>query len=134
VTAHGSSGLGRCVGKKRNGVLEKGWLYSNALRIVGELDGSNNLVSRFVYADGVNVPDYVVRAGVTYRIVTDHLGSPRLVVNTATGEIVQRTDYDAWGQITFEELAPGFAPIPFGFAGGLYDRDIGVRSVWGARL
>ena len=30
------------------------------------------VVSTFVYATGVNVPDYMVRAGVTYRILRDH--------------------------------------------------------------
>ncbi len=57
------------------------------------------IVSRFVYGKGINVPDYMVREGVTYRIVTDHLGSPRLVVNTATGAIVQRMDYDEYGNV-----------------------------------
>jgi RHS repeat-associated protein len=45
------------------------------------------------------------------------------VVNAATGAVAQRTDYDAWGNVVAETLAPGFAPVPFGFAGGLYDRD-----------
>ena len=34
--------------------------------------------ARFVYATGVNVPDYMIKGGVTYRIVTDHLGSVRV--------------------------------------------------------
>ena len=33
---------------------------------------------------------YLIRAGETYRIITDHLGSPRLIVNTNTGEVAQR--------------------------------------------
>jgi hypothetical protein len=36
---------------------------------------------------------------------------------------VQRTDYDPWGNVTRDTLQPGFRPIPFGCAGGLYDRD-----------
>ena len=32
-----------------------------------------------------------------YQIITDHLGSPRLVVNVATGVVVQRIDYDEFG-------------------------------------
>src|SRR6185503_11893125 len=66
----------------------------------------------------VNVPDYMVKAGQTYRIITDDLGSPRLVVNVATGAIAQRMDYDAFG-VVLVDTNPGFQP--FGFAGGLYE-------------
>jgi hypothetical protein len=52
------------------------------------------LVSRFVYAESVNVPSYLIQGSATYRILTDHLGSPRLVVDAATGVVAQRIDYD----------------------------------------
>jgi RHS repeat-associated protein len=52
--------------------------------------------------------------------LTDHLGSVRLVVNTADGAIAQRLDYDEYGQV-LQDTNPGFQP--FGFAGGLYDPD-----------
>ena len=67
----------------------------------------------------------MVKGGVTYRIVTDHLGSPRLVVDTATGAIAQRMDYDDFGNVLLD-TNPGFQP--FGFAGGLYDRTRAVPS------
>jgi RHS repeat-associated protein len=75
-------------------------------------------VSRFVYGTSPLVPDYVIKGGVNYQIVSDHLGSPRLVVDTATGTVVQRLDYDEFGNIALD-TNPGFQP--FGFAGGLYD-------------
>ena len=53
-----------------------------------------------------------------YQIITDHLGSPRLVVDVSTGDVVQRIDYDEFGNIAYDSN-PGFQP--FGFAGGLYD-------------
>jgi len=34
-----------------------------------------------------------------YRLITDHLGSVRLVVNAETGAVVQRMDYDAFGRV-----------------------------------
>lgn len=104
-------------------MLQKGWLYEDQLRPVAELDGSGAVVSRFVYATRVNVPDYMVKGGVTYRLVLDHLGSVRLVVNTQNGQVVQRLDYDAWGLVTLD-TNPGFQP--FGFAGGLYDTQTGL--------
>jgi YD repeat-containing protein len=82
---------------------------------VAELDGSGNVVSRFVYGSRPNVPDYMIRCGRTYRILSDHLGSPRLVVDTSTGAIAQRLDYDEWGRM-LQDTAPGLQP--FGFAGG----------------
>ena len=113
-------GGNRRIGKKDNGTLIQGFLYQGGLRPVAELDNNGNIVSRFIYANRINVPDYMMKSGVTYRIVTDHLGSPRLVVNTATGQIVQRMDYDEFGNVT-NDTNPGFQP--FGFAGGLYDND-----------
>jgi RHS repeat-associated protein len=86
-------------------------------------------VARFVYATGINVPDYIIKGGVTYRIITDHLGSPHIIINVATGEIVQRMDYDEYGKLIFD-TNPGFQP--FGFAGGLYDKDTGLVR-FGAR-
>jgi RHS repeat-associated protein len=87
------------------------------------------VVSRFVYADKANVPAYLVKGSVTYRIIADHLGSPRLVVNTADGTVVQRMDYEEWGRVILD-TNPGFQP--FGYAGGLYDRDTGLVR-FGAR-
>jgi len=65
----------------------------------------------------------MLKGGVKYRLVTDHLGSVRLVVNTVGGAIAQRIDYDEWGNVT-QDTNPGFQP--FGFAGGIYDAKTGL--------
>jgi RHS repeat-associated protein len=122
-------GRNRRVGKKVNGELIQGFLYEDQLNPLVELDGSNNILSRFVYGTKINVPDYMIREGLTYRIVSDHLGSPRLVVNTGTGKVVQRIDYDAWGDV-IKDTNPGFQP--FGFAGGVHDNHTGLVR-FGAR-
>jgi RHS repeat-associated protein len=123
-------GQGRRVGKKKNGVLEKQWIYRNQLNPVAELDGAGNLVARFVYGYQDNVPEFVVRGGVTYRIFSDHLGSPRTIVNIATASVVWRAEYDAWGNRTLIAGAADF--VPFGFAGGLFDPETGLTR-FGAR-
>lgn len=64
------------------------------------------------------MPEYIVKSGTTYRVVTDHLGSVRLIVNASSGAVAQRMDYDEFGNITYDSN-PGFTP--FAFAGGLYD-------------
>ncbi len=122
-------GQNRRIGKKRNNVLEQGFLYQDQLKPIAELDGSNQIVSRFVYATGANVPDFMIKGGATYRIIKDHLGSPRLVVDIATNTVIQQLDYDVWGKV-IQDTNPGFQP--FGFAGGLYDRDTGLVR-FGAR-
>jgi RHS repeat-associated protein len=96
----------------------QGFLYQDGLRPIAELDGTGAVVSRFVFASHSNVPDYLIKGGVTYRIVADQLGSPRLVVRVDDGTVAQRLDYDAFGKVS-TDTQPGFQP--FGFAGGLYD-------------
>jgi RHS repeat-associated protein len=122
-------GQDRRVGKKVNGTLVQGFLYDGQLRPVAELDGSGTIISRFVYGERVNVPDYMIKGGVTYRLIHDHLGSVHLVIHTATGQIAQQLDYDAFGNV-IQNSQPGFQP--FGFAGGLYDTHTGLVR-FGAR-
>lgn len=122
-------GRNRRIGKQVNGQLVQGFLYQDALRPVAELDSQGRIAALFVYADKANVPAYFIKGGQTYRILSDHLGSPRLVVNTADSTVLQRMDYDAWGNVTYDSN-PGFQP--FGYAGGLYDRGTGLVR-FGAR-
>ena len=107
------------VGKKRNGILIEGFLYDRD-KVVAQLDANNQVVTQFVYGSGGGTPDYFVAGGVTYRVFSDHRGSPRLVVDSTTGQIAERIDYDEFGNVV-NDTNPGFQP--FGFAGGLYDQD-----------
>lgn len=75
------------------------------------------------------MPDYFVRGGATCRVVTDHLGSVRLVIDTSTGAVAQQMDYDPSGRVVGDTNS-GFQP--FGFAGGLYDSLTGLVR-FGAR-
>ena len=122
-------GADRRIGKRINGVLTQGFLYQDQTEPVAELDGSGNVVSRFVYGSRANVPDYMIKGGVTYRIIPDRTGSVRLVVDAATGAIAQRLDYDEFGMVLVDSN-PGFQP--FGFGGGIYDRQTGLTR-FGAR-
>ena len=105
-------------GEPRCACAPRRFVQDDQLRILAELDGGSNVVATFVYGEGINVPELMVKGGRTYRLVKDHLGSVRLVVDTADGTIVQEMRYDAWGNVTYDSN-PGFQP--FGFAGGLYD-------------
>lgn len=119
----------RRIGKRVNGTLTQGFVYKDQLEPIAELDGNGNVVSRFIYGTKINVPDYMIKGGTKYRIISDNVGSVRLVVDTTTGNVAQRIDYDEFGNVTLD-TNPGFQP--FGFAGGIYDRDTGLVR-FGAR-
>jgi RHS repeat-associated protein len=129
-------GQNRSVGRLVNGSLSQGWLYQDQLRPVAQLDGSGtNVVARFVYGSKANVPDYMVTSGGTYRILSDHLGSPRAVVDVSSGNLIETINFDEFGNETDTlagTLPTGYVRIPFGFAGGLYDPDTGLVR-FGAR-
>jgi RHS repeat-associated protein len=124
-----ADGRDRRVAMAYDGTVTDRFVYGEALGPSAEVDASGNVVTRFVYARRSNVPDYMVRGGVTYRFVLDSRGSVRLVVNAATGAIAQRLDYDEYGVVT-ADTSPGFQP--FGFGGGLYDPHTGLVRL-GAR-
>jgi RHS repeat-associated protein len=122
-------GESRRVGKKLGGTLSQGFLYQDSLNVVAQLDGAGSLVGRYVFGSKQNVPDYFTSSAGTFRILSDHLGSPRLIVNTSSGAVVEEIDYDEFGNVT-NDSSPGLTP--FGFAGGLYDKDTGLVR-FGAR-
>jgi RHS repeat-associated protein len=122
-------GENRRVGRQLNGTTTSGYLYKNALNVVAQLDGSGNLVARYILGSKPNVPDYFTSSAGTFRILSDHLGSPRLIVNTASGAVAEEIDYDEFGNVT-NDTNPGLTP--FGFGGGLYDAATGLVR-FGAR-
>lgn len=119
----------RRVGKKIDGQLVQGFLYQGSLKPIAELDGNGQITARFIYGSKANIPDYILKEGKTYRIVSDHLSSPRLVVNVADGSVIQRMNFDAFGNVLLD-TNPGFQS--FGFASGIYDLDTGLVR-FGAR-
>lgn len=119
----------RRVGKKVNGQFKQGFIYQDQLNPVAELDQNGDIESVFIYGAKGTVPSYMIKNGTKYRIISNHLGSVRMVVNTSNGDVVQRIKYDAFGRV-IEDSNPGFQP--FGFAGGLHDQQTGLVR-FGAR-
>ena len=114
--------LGRRIAKKVNGTIVEKYLWQGMTRLLAIYGGSDNLLMRFEYADD-RVPMAMTKAGAVYYLTHDQVGSLRAVVDGA-GNIVKRIDYDSFGNVLYDSN-PGFA-VPFGFAGGLYDRDTGL--------
>lgn len=91
-------------------------IYAEDDRIVARVNNSGVLQESYVYG-ARNTPEYFYKSSGQHRVITDHLGSVRLVVNTANGTVVQRMDYNEWGDV-LNDTSPGFQP--YGFAGGIY--------------
>ena len=106
-------GQNRRIAKMVNGQIVERWIYSGQLSPIAELDSAGNIIAQFVGG-------YMIKGGNTYRLITDHIGSVRLVVDINSGVVAERIDYDEFGNITYDSN-PGFQP--FGFAGGLYDTE-----------
>jgi len=117
-------GQNRRIGKKLNGVMVEGFLYRNQLQPAAWLNGDGTVKARFVYGGKPNVPEYMVTsAGAIYRIITDQVGSVRLVVDTASDAVAERLEYDEFGNI-LSDSAPG--TLPFGFSGGIRDDNTNI--------
>jgi RHS repeat-associated protein len=114
------------VAKYTNGLLQVQYLWDDKGRVVATLAPGpiTTVTTQFVYATKENVPDLVVSGGTPYRVISDHLGSPRLLVNATSGAVVAQLDYDEFGNATIVSGQSVLAYLmPFGFAGGLYDAD-----------
>ncbi|CAK8718667.1 hypothetical protein GCAAIG_08125 [Candidatus Electronema halotolerans] len=114
--------LGRRIAKKVNGTIVEKYLWLGLTKLMAVYDGSDNLLMRFEYADG-RMPAAMTASGATYYLGYDQVGSLRTVAD-ATGNVVKEISYDSFGTI-LSDSNPALA-VPFGFAGGLHDRDTGL--------
>jgi RHS repeat-associated protein len=114
--------LGRRIAKRVNGAVVEKYLWADLTTLLATYGASGNLIARFSYVDD-RVPYAMTKGGVAYYLAYDQVGSLR-AVSDAAGTVVKRIDYDSFGNIV-ADTNPGFA-VPFGFAGGLQDRDAGL--------
>lgn len=128
VITYENDPAGRRVAKKINGAIVEKYLWKDATTLLAVFDASDNLITRFTYADG-RVPVSMTYNGLTYYILTDTIGSLRGIVDTS-GNVVKRVDYDSFGNV-ITDSDPSMN-IPLGFAGGLRDNDTGLVR-FGAR-
>ncbi len=114
--------LGRRIAKKVNGVITEKYLWQGLTRLLAVYDGNDNLIMRFEYADA-RMPMAMTKGGSLYYLTYDQVGSLKIVADT-TGSVIKTVAYDSFGNI-INDSSPSFQ-IPFGFAGGLHDRDTGL--------
>ncbi len=128
VISYAHDPMGRRVAKSINGVVVEKYLWQGATTLLAVYDGVGNLIQRFEYADG-RMPVAVAQSGQVFYLGYDQVGSLRVVADSA-GNIPKKIDYDSFGNI-LSDSNPSFS-VPFGFAGGLHDRDTGLVR-FGAR-
>jgi len=114
--------LGRRIAKKVNETIVEKYLWQGLTRLLAVYDGSDTLLMRFEYADD-RVPMAVTKEDVTYYLAYDQVGSLRVVADSV-GDVIKKIDYDSFGNIIVDTNEA--FKIPFGFAGGLHDRDTGL--------
>jgi RHS repeat-associated protein len=114
--------LGRRIAKKVNGVVVEKYHWQGLTRLLAVYDGANILRQRFEYADD-RMPMAMTAFGQRYFLTYDQVGS-LIAVADSSGAVVESIQYDSFGNI-LEDTNPSFT-IPFGFAGGLLDRDTGL--------
>ncbi|HSA32773.1 MAG TPA: RHS repeat-associated core domain-containing protein [bacterium] len=122
-------GRNRLIAKTKEGAVEYRLLYAGQLTPVAKVDAAGGILEQYIYGLGVNSPDYIVKGDRKYRLVKDHLGSVRLVVDTPDGAVVKRLDYAVSGMVIGES---GDFDLLFGFSGGFRDTDTGLTK-FGAR-
>ncbi len=107
-----------------HGSAERGYLYGlpgQPYKPLAAVDATDKLLL-YVYDDEGRLLA-IDRAGSRYYVGSDHLGSPRVLVDDL-GQVVKRLDYDAYGRL-LEDTAPAF-DITLGFAGGIADEITGL--------
>ncbi|KYG68555.1 hypothetical protein AZI87_04750 [Bdellovibrio bacteriovorus] len=115
--------------RRRNGKPVQGFICQTQYQIAAETDGAGNIIRRFVYGSKINIPDYVVTGGKEYRVISNQVGTPKAIVESSTGKIVETLSYDEFG-VSLDGKRSSY--LPFGFAGGLSDSDTSLLR-FGAR-
>jgi len=112
-----------------NGTVEYRLIYAGQLSPIAKVDATGTVLETYVYGLGVNSPDYIIKDGTQYKVIKDHLGSMRMIVDSTTGTVEKSISYDEFGNITNET---GTLDTIFGYAGGIRDTDTGLTK-FGAR-
>jgi RHS repeat-associated protein len=113
--------FGRRIEKNVNGVITR-YVYDRE-DILYELDASGNVITEYVHGPGIDEPIAMLRNNQTYYYHADGLGSIIAITNSA-GQVVQRYEYDSFGQITYTQDAT--FKQPYTFTGREYDEESGL--------
>ena len=88
-----------------------------------EYDGNGNLITKYIHGLGIDEPLSMIKNNQTYYYHADGLGSITAITDSS-GTIVQKYQYDSFGNIT-SVLNPNFIQ-PYTFTGREYDPESGL--------
>ncbi|MCT4554445.1 MAG: RHS repeat-associated core domain-containing protein [Pelagimonas sp.] len=96
------------------------FVYEGASVLLAYTDGT--FTTRWQHGPSIDEPLGFERGGVEYALYTDHLGSPREVVETATGIVAASYRYASFGT----RAQTGSLTQRYAFTGREEDREIGL--------
>jgi RHS repeat-associated protein len=102
-----------------NQIVEK-YLWLNLTTLLAIYDKDDNLKQRFVYADERMPIAYTDNNDNIYYLSYNHQGSLKAITDQ-NGQVIKAVTYSSFGEV-ITDTNPNLN-IPFGFAGGLYDKD-----------
>ncbi|EOQ04467.1 RHS repeat domain-containing protein, partial [Bacillus cereus] len=114
----------RRIEKNVNGEITRYFYDGDSINPLYETDGSGNVLRQYVYSiDGVRLAMKSQGQTVVYHY------SPRgdvVAMTDANGQVVANYEYDAWGNVLKSDAKGIAADNPFGYAGYMYDKEIGM--------
>ena len=118
ITYH-QSALNQRVAKEVDGEVVEKYLWKDLTTLLAVYDANDNLLQRFTYTSNRMPTSMSTTTGIYY-LHFDQVGTLRLVSNQQS-QVVKEITYDTFGTILSDTNTS--LNIPFGFAGGLHDRD-----------
>lgn len=114
----------RRIEKNVNGQVTRYFYDGDSINPLYETDGNGNVLRQYVYSiDGVRLAMKSQGQTLFYHY------SPRgdvVAMTDANGQVVANYEYDAWGNILKSDTKGIAADNPFGYAGYMYDKEIGM--------
>ncbi|MEW9184300.1 DNRLRE domain-containing protein [Bacillus mycoides] len=114
----------RRIEKNVNGQVTRYFYDGDSINPLYETDGSGNVLRQYVYSiDGVRLA--MKSQGQTlYYHYSPH--GDVVAMTDGEGKVVANYEYDAWGNVLKSDAKGIAADNPFGYAGYMYDKEIGM--------
>ncbi|PKR94433.1 hypothetical protein bcere0024_029580 [Bacillus cereus Rock4-18] len=115
---------GRRIEKEVNGQITRYFYDGDSINPLYETDGNGNVLRQYVYSiDGVRLA--MKAQGQTLFYHYNPHGDV-VAMTDSNGQVVANYEYDAWGNVLKSETTGIAADNPFGYAGYMYDKEIGM--------
>ncbi|WP_258958555.1 RHS repeat-associated core domain-containing protein, partial [Bacillus toyonensis] len=115
---------GRRIEKEVNGQIIRYFYDGDSINPLYETNGSGEVLRQYVYSiDGVRLAMKAQGQTLFYHY------NPRgdvIAMTDQNGQVVANYEYDAWGNVLKSDAKGIAAENPFGYAGYMYDKEIGM--------